>query len=261
MSDQLPAQVPDPGAPFLFSQEIMDAITAEEAKGIYTGERLKRLHPDKYAAILQLVTEGMAQRRVAPLLGVHHRTVSAVLLENAGVLDTLRSKLSPKLMQAASLQLDRLLDDPDCVPKNVIGLTIGQLLDKYQLLSGGPTQRIELERKEPTHEDYLAWLEETPEADAKVVSTIGCWGGKSAPMEGEVSAGDREAGEAQSEGWRDLQSPDSPRQSGSDTQGGTQEAGSERDLGTHDHPAPSAQGEARKGAGGVSNFGGGGLSV
>jgi hypothetical protein len=174
--------------PFLFSDDVMEAMRVEESRGIYTLERLTEQHPDKLAGIIELLGRNVSHRLITAIMRVHHRTVAAVALAHPGPIDALRSKTASKLRLAAELQVERLIESPDALPLNVAGLVVAQLLEKAELLSGGATSRIESGPPKLTHDDVNAYLAALPAANAEVVPMMGLSPGN-APAIGAMAGG------------------------------------------------------------------------
>src|SRR4051812_48324259 len=116
----LPAPIaPVVGQSLLFSHEIEVEIEKEEAQGRYTLERFKKLRPQAYDDCVNLLAaakpgyEGL--RRIASIVGCHHLTVAAVRDAAGETIDTLRDRLSRKMLTAVDLLVDRLLDCPGSI--------------------------------------------------------------------------------------------------------------------------------------------------
>lgn len=174
------SEVPPSVPAFLFSEEIMESITAEEGRGIYTAERLRFQKPEIYSACIELLGRGMSQASISKALHIHHRSVAAVCLAEPLPIDAVRLRTGRLLMLAGTLQLERLIDSPDMVPANVAALAATQLLDKAQLFTGGATQIVE-RRDGPgklSPEEFARLLNSLPAADARVISTTGLSGGE-----------------------------------------------------------------------------------
>lgn len=163
------------GQGLLFSREIEIAVEAEEARGCYTLERFRVRRPEAYRACVQLLGyarpgyEGL--RRIAKILGVHHMTVAAVRDSEGESIDTVRATLVRKLRTALDLQVDRLIEDPGCVPPNVIGMVIDQLNKNAELLDGRATTRSESTKPVDIHGDFEAFIQQLPSADAREIGS------------------------------------------------------------------------------------------
>lgn len=118
-------------------------MEAEEAKGIYTGDRLFQRRPDTYKAIVELLAEGRSHRDIEKVLGVARRTIGAVEDREPEAIKARRDQRIRKLNRAADYQVDRLVDHPDLVPMQYAADTAVKLSTHAQLLSGQVTARIE----------------------------------------------------------------------------------------------------------------------
>ena len=80
MSNGLTTPVADAvsAAPFLFSPDIIQELTAAEARGQYTLERIKEKRPGLIEAIIELRGRGEGLLSIAKLLDCSHHTVSKV---------------------------------------------------------------------------------------------------------------------------------------------------------------------------------------
>ena len=139
----------------------------------YTAERLYSQKPEKFQAIVHWLAqpEHYGLLRIAKLVGVHHMTVAAVRDLYTSSVDIEKARLAKLCKTGAELCLERIIEEVPSLPANTLGLTAAQLIDKYQLLTGGATSRIEDGRKPGvlTHEEFNKMLEGLPKADAHVI--------------------------------------------------------------------------------------------
>lgn len=187
-------------APFLFSDEIIDSITADEAKGIYTAERCPG---DKRNAIMNLLADGAySRRRIAEIVKVDRRTIIAVEDRWPLEIETLRKKTVRKMRRAVDMQLERVEENPSIIPPSAIGLFIAQLTDKAELLDGRATSRVEEVHHVDVFGDWEGFIEKqlAPE-DVTEINTrtsskeMGLLGGKTLPINEGESAVDAELSE------------------------------------------------------------------
>ena len=135
----------------------------EHQQGIYTGERLHRDRPQDYQRILSLRAEGLTISRIADMLHVHRKTVRAVISREPAAIAQEKERLAGVCMQASSMLVEDILDTADNpalmaeVSMKDKAITMAVLVDKAQLISGGPTSRIELSAG-PDHDDFNALL-------------------------------------------------------------------------------------------------------
>lgn len=121
--------------------------TADDADPIFSGctgehrARIKRLRQ----TILELSIAGVGAKAIAKNLSVSPQTVRAVRASawQRGELDPLKQRLGREYLATADLLRAEALERIDEIPAHVLLLASAQSADKGQLLTGGPTQRIE----------------------------------------------------------------------------------------------------------------------
>ena len=164
-----------PQQPTLFGgggSEAMDAaLFAAEETGAggrspeFTGARLFSQKPETYQAIVALSAEGLGVLRIARLLHVSPNTVLAVRAREPREVDIEKRRIATLTREAARMTVEAILDQlQDPVQVEMMSLkdraiTFGILAEKAELLSGGPTARLEV--ADATTEDvlgYLRWL-------------------------------------------------------------------------------------------------------
>ena len=185
-----------PAAPFLF---LVDELSAENVghphqTGISTGERLKAQRPDIFNACVSLLKLGAGVREIKRITGLHHRTIEAVKLDQGSSIDTARKELGARALMVAGLGLERLeevIADGSIKPGE-LAMTVGILIDKGQILTGGVTARVETVQKHQVAEGLAAMVDALPMADAtEIVSGTGLSGGNESPIA--IPTGDQAA--------------------------------------------------------------------
>jgi hypothetical protein len=181
-----------------------------EAAGEYTAERFAKQHPEKYLICVSLLAEGLGRKPISDMLRCSHHTVRAVQLREPNAIAIAKQRLGAMIGGGARLTVEAILDDlsdPKILKKIGTvqkGILLGILTDKYQLLTGGATSRVEDMRRRPEHEDfesYLAGLRDTPEGEVTPIdlqtetqepkgTESGPVSGPTAPP-GELPAGDQ----------------------------------------------------------------------
>jgi hypothetical protein len=130
---------------FLFPEQVMAEITEAERRGEYTLERLREVRPGVIEAVLELTAQGYSTRRVCEVLKpLSRNTVSSILSKHPDRLREMKYQLASKVRTAAEVQLDRLIEEPEKVPMQAAMIGTCALIDKYQLLMGEATGRIEV---------------------------------------------------------------------------------------------------------------------
>jgi hypothetical protein len=186
-----------PAQSFLFSDDqLKEIMEAEEAKGVYTAERLVQRRPDTYKAIVELLAEGRSHRYVETLLGVARRTIGAVEDREPEAIKARRDQRIKNLNRAADYQIDRLVDHPDLVPMQFAADTAVKLSTHAQLLSGQATARVEhngrvdifadweqiIERQLQPGSDVIELDPITPDSGQKEGAETDLVGGKKFPI-------------------------------------------------------------------------------
>lgn len=218
----------------------MDAITADEERGLYTADRLLMQRPEIYQATVELLGRDVPIRQIAKILHIHHRSVAAVKLREPAAIDTARLSLGRKCGLAATLLVEKIIEEPDSIPANVRGLVAAQLIDKAQLLSGGATSRPDTMPKpgDLSHDDFAAWVDSLP--SAAPAPAMGLGGGDPGQMARPAGA----ESEAPKAARTDRQSVASQRTLDGDTHGATERTGDDQDAGS------AIEGSAEGGGGG-----------
>jgi len=165
-----------------FSDFLPAVLKEEEANGNFTGERLFSHNSEKYKAVVYLSAEGLGAIRIGKILGISPNTVLAVREREAPSIDIQKQQIAQRCRSAARLCLEAILDQitrdsVDKIPVKDLGILLGILADKAELLSGGPTQRIEVTHG-VSHDDveqYLMGLRRAAEkqkaVEAELVAT------------------------------------------------------------------------------------------
>jgi hypothetical protein len=250
--------------PSLF-REIDEIRKDEKRQGRYTAEELRRERPSAYAAVVNLISrakpgyEGM--RRIAKIVGVHHLTVAAVRDREGETIDTLRDRLSKKALLGADLLVDRVLENPDSIPANILALAMQQLVQMGELLGNRATSRTEEVKRVEIHDvdDWRRRISNLPserELSANHVRVIDSGDGKFNALERPI-AGASDLGETAAAPRTDAGSDDSRSlREGTDREATAQATTPPADTAT-DRPLGAAAGarpDARKtGAGGVAH--------
>src|ERR1039457_88743 len=83
-------------------------LIAGERQGEFTAQRLKKLAPHVYQAIIKLRGQDWGMLRIAQLLHVHRLTVAAVDTFEPEAIDIVRQRMTRKLLQCSHLLLERI---------------------------------------------------------------------------------------------------------------------------------------------------------
>jgi hypothetical protein len=115
-------------------------------KGNYTGERLKMLRPEIYRRVVELLAEPrehVSIREICRQCHVTDDTVRAVEKREAVPIAARKQALMVQAARIAKLAYDRVEDQIDTAPLPQAVVTAGVFTDKFQLLSGDATARLE----------------------------------------------------------------------------------------------------------------------
>jgi len=115
-------------------------------KGNYTGERLKMLRPEIYRRVVELLAEPrehVSYREICRRCHVTDDTVKAVEKREAIPIAARKQALMVQAARIAKLAYDRVEDQIDSAPLPQAVVTAGVFTDKFQLLSGDATARLE----------------------------------------------------------------------------------------------------------------------
>jgi hypothetical protein len=115
-------------------------------KGRYTGERLLRERPLVYNRVVRLLAEPrehVSIREICRQCHVTDDTVKAVERREAIPIAARKEALMIQAARIAKLAYDRVEDQIDTAPLPQAVVTAGVFTDKFQLLSGDATARLE----------------------------------------------------------------------------------------------------------------------
>jgi hypothetical protein len=156
-------------APVLsFFSEIEEAEKRLADAGEFTGERLFRDRPGVYAAVVRMAAEGQSISATARALGVSRNTVCAVREREGISVEQEKRELLKDLRKASRLGVEKVLElIPDLKSAKDAAITTAVMLDKYQLLSGEATARVE--RVEVRADQVQAFVDSLPVIEAELV--------------------------------------------------------------------------------------------
>jgi hypothetical protein len=117
-----------------------------KSKGNYTGERLKVLRPETYRKVVELLAEPrehVSIREICRQCHVTDDTVKAVERREAIPIAARKQALMVQAARIAKLAYDRVEDQIDNAPLPQAVVTAGVFTDKFHLLSGDATARLQ----------------------------------------------------------------------------------------------------------------------
>lgn len=153
----------------------------QESLGEFTGERLFKRKPDLYRIILSALAEGMGIRQISRAFHVSTNTIMAVRDRESSVIDTEKTKISMNLRKFARLATERLIEEVDFIDIDKLGVPLGIVIDKMQLLDGQATSRIE-HVPAPAIDDFNRIIDALPVVEGEIVPSIGLGEGKEIQM-------------------------------------------------------------------------------
>lgn len=226
-------------------------------RGTYTGHRLAQRDVARFNLIVELLGEDFHLDRIARLSGCSWETVAAIRDNNPELVREGNKRFERKLLRGAEMCLDRLMEKvaADKVQANILVMGAGVLTDKYQVVSGKPTEIRETRRADvigPQDFDrYLASLRDARTEPVQLPGAAPQKEGEPRPIEAEDLAPEPGPVDTESTGFTE-----NPKQingsvvgvSDSVTDSGDSAAlGSEPQERSETHPGP----ESREGGGGV----------
>jgi hypothetical protein len=159
--------------PSLFSEEEMalEKVGSPVFTGASTGERLLSHRPDLYRITVQLLGQGTGIREIKRLTGLHHRTIEAVMTREGSTIDTHRKELGARALKVAAMGVERLEEiiADGAIKPGELSMTVGILIDKGQVLTGGVTARVEKVEQSQVAAGLERMLDDLPVIDAELV--------------------------------------------------------------------------------------------
>ena len=111
--------------------------------------------------IISLIAQGTPQGQIAGIMSCSKETVRDVEKINHDSIEVRRKQLAGRLHVIVGPVLDRLerqvLNDELPTSTKDLAITSGILLDKYEKMTGQPTQIIRVEEADPGREEYAKW--------------------------------------------------------------------------------------------------------
>lgn len=172
-------------------------LDEQERSGVFTGERLRRIRPQVYQAIIEGYAGGASMRRLGQLYKVSTNTISAVVQSENSSIEALKKRIGRKATAVYALAFERLEEDlsnDDVMvktsPKDK-AVIVGILGDRSQIESGQPTQIIEHRVIDAgdINDEFLDAIDVTPRGPAMGFA------GELAPTKGLPDRGGLGAGE------------------------------------------------------------------
>jgi hypothetical protein len=154
-------------------------LRSEEEAGTYTGERYYQQHPHAYRAIVALLADGaIGMHRIAAMVRsagtkCSVNTVAAIRDREPDLIERAQKQLSQVAFRGARMAVEAIVDKLsndevlEAASLQQLGVITGILTDKGQLLSGGPTSRVEVADRRATREDYEAFVAQLQAAQAQ----------------------------------------------------------------------------------------------
>lgn len=111
-------------------------LSALEAKGEFTGERLMARDPGKYRAIVRALAEHMPVKSIAQAFGVSEHTVRGIRSREVAPIAADKKEIAQTMREVVALGLDRLRETFHEIAPKDLAVTIGILTDKSLVLDG-----------------------------------------------------------------------------------------------------------------------------
>jgi hypothetical protein len=122
----------------------------------------KFLTEGKKQAIVAMLAQGSTYREIKDTLYTSSSIISNLSRICHDTIEVQRKKLAGALVSISVPVLARIerqvKDDSFITSTKDLAITGGILLDKYERLTGQPTQIIKIEKEDPGRNEYLSWL-------------------------------------------------------------------------------------------------------
>ncbi len=128
-----------------------------EARGVYTGARLRQQRPEVYEQVLTLLREGESPTLIEEALKVDHRTVEAVARQHSIPIVTSKKRMAERMRLTAERMLDQANSTKDAQDAKNFVIAAGIADQHWQLLAGEPTSRTE-HVEALSADDVNAWI-------------------------------------------------------------------------------------------------------
>ena len=119
---------------------------------------------------IELLASGMTPASVRSKLKLNIDVVRRIRDEHPECMAALKNNVAKTLGEASQVLAQRLLNSAEKIPIEKVPAALSMAIDKYQLLSGGVTQRTE-HRNIATPEDLEAMFNALPQAKATVIES------------------------------------------------------------------------------------------
>lgn len=120
----------------------------QDAPGLFTGQEMKRLDPDRYALIVELLSDGaLSQRQIAKSMKVSPSCLRAIAANEGLTIGTVRARLADRCAELEAATLDRIaeiLEEPNnTLDLRELAVTLREIGNRSDVLSGRPSGIIE----------------------------------------------------------------------------------------------------------------------
>lgn len=127
--------------------------------------------PEVYAGIVARMADGETNASLAKVTGFSIELMRKIRDLHPQVIEAGRKAAFARIEEALHSAAQRLADNIDTIPVRQLPITLGILVDKVQLLSGGATSRVE-KVNVASPADLQAMFDQLPEAQVEKVQTI-----------------------------------------------------------------------------------------
>ena len=191
--DKSVPEVPAGGQMTLFPGDTMAELKEESCRerewnqGIYSGDRLKAANPDHYEVICSYLAQNMPVLTIHKLTGYSRNLIYGIRRVQTVDIEHIKERIGSDLLDLTDMtiealreKMNQLIDDPEQLKKlspEKLSLSLCQQVDKYMMMKGQVTQRIQVERVDVGEYDRL--LDDLSDADRARLGCMGLLGGKS----------------------------------------------------------------------------------
>jgi hypothetical protein len=119
--------------------------------------------------VMTLLANGISPPKIQTLTGIPAEVSRRIRDRNPKFLRNVRDALVTNLAEASLVLSEQLIENAQYIPAEYLGKNLAQVVDRFQLLSGGVTARTEV-RNISSPEELQKMFEALPLADATVVT-------------------------------------------------------------------------------------------
>jgi len=121
-------------------------------------------------ATIGWLANGWSPGRIATITGLHVELVRQIRDEHPEAIANIKAGIATQLGEVVQLLAERMLKCVNQIAPDKLPAALSQVLDKYQLMSGGVTARFET-RNVATPDDLAKMFAALPSANARIIDS------------------------------------------------------------------------------------------